>query len=72
MSVQFIGALIWQGQLGIVMELMEGGDLQRALATEVVSWTPLGMQIAQDIACGLVYLHSRNILHLVSCSKLVA
>ena len=62
-AVQCIGTVSWHGQPGMVMELMHAGDLRSALACRRVIWGPAGMQIAQDVAEGLAYLHSRNILH---------
>ena len=56
--MQCLGALIWQGKLGILMEYMSHGDLRHAIAHDRVVWSPAGMRIALDIASGLSYLHN--------------
>ena len=49
----------------LVQELMEGGDLWGAIGQGRVTWARRGRRVALDIARGLHYLHSQNILHLV-------
>ena len=58
--MQCLGALIWKGKLGILMELMSHGDLRDAIAHDRVVWGPKAMRIAQDISAGLSYLHNRS------------
>ena len=64
LGVQLIGATRWQGQLGILMELMSGGDLHAALSSDAVVWGPIALRIAVDVASGLAYLHQHEIAHL--------
>ncbi|KAL4539436.1 hypothetical protein Ndes2437B_g02188 [Nannochloris sp. 'desiccata'] len=55
------------GKLLLLTELMEGGDLRRALsnsdATEALAWHKAGKGIALDIARGLTALHVVNVVH---------
>jgi hypothetical protein len=55
------------GKLLLLTELMEGGDLRRALsnsdATEALAWHKAGKGIALDIARGLTALHAVNVVH---------
>ena len=55
------------GKLLLLTELMEGGDLRRALsnsdATEALAWQKAGKSIALDIARGLTALHAVNVVH---------
>ena len=71
-DVQLIGASFFQGQLGILMELMSQ-DLFSAMAAKAVSWNPVGLRIAVDIAAGLTYLHSQNVIHndIKSCNIVI-
>ncbi|KAK9800808.1 hypothetical protein WJX73_008831 [Symbiochloris irregularis] len=63
--VQFLGALLFDGHIAIVTELMAGGDLFTAMHGGVVSaWNDRALQIAIDVAMGLDDLHSRSIVHL--------
>ncbi len=45
-------------------EYCEGGNLARNIRVGKVSWYRRGRKIAIDIAKGLVFLHSRRIVHL--------
>jgi len=69
--VQFLGAYI-NGPAGtamLVTELMELGDLWRALpavdpsGVRLFPWHRRGRQTMHDIAQGLHYLHSRRVVH---------
>jgi len=56
----------------LVCEMMESGDLCSALGRwpELFRWKQgIGRRVAYDVAQGLAYLHSRNIVHfdLKSC-----
>jgi hypothetical protein len=55
------------GKLLLLTELMEGGDLRRALSnaemTEALAWHKAGKGIALDIARGLTALHTVNVVH---------
>ncbi|KAK9835179.1 hypothetical protein WJX81_003995 [Elliptochloris bilobata] len=63
--VQFMGACVMEnGDTVILMELMLGGTLFEAIATDRVSWHNRGRQVAIDVARGLAFLHSRNIASL--------
>ena len=52
----------------LVTELMEGGDLFRALssphARKMLAWCCCGRKVAMDIARGLHFLHSHRVVHL--------
>lgn len=44
----------------------QGGDLRAALsgdAADSLSWRRHGKQVAVDIAAGIAYLHSHNVMH---------
>ena len=55
------------GKLLLVTELMEGGDLRRALndpeTKEVLAWHRAGKRVALDIARGLTALHAVRVIH---------
>lgn len=60
------GALMQGGKRTVlVTEYMEKGDLCSALgrAASKCSWPRLGKSLALDIARGLAFLHSKNIVH---------
>ncbi|GAB4815065.1 hypothetical protein N2152v2_002111 [Parachlorella kessleri] len=61
--VQFQGACSQGDATMMVTELMEGGDLYRALQAGKVSWYTHGLDIAVDVAQALHFLHKRNIVH---------
>lgn len=65
--VHFYGICTDQNCLMVVMELMEGGDLESALLHKNFQghfkWANHGRKIALDIIKGLVYIHSKNIIH---------
>ena len=46
--------------------MRQGGDLRQALSADndnQLNWWNGGKQIALDIAKGLAFLHSRNVIH---------
>lgn len=55
------------GKLLLVTELMEGGDLRRALnnpeTKEALAWHRGGKRVALDIARGLTALHAVHVIH---------
>ncbi|KAL3150426.1 hypothetical protein ABBQ32_000262 [Trebouxia sp. C0010 RCD-2024] len=65
--VQFYGSCNLNGKISLVLELMEGGDLNNALrmnlAAPELSWYNRGARIALDIIKGLHFLHSHNVQH---------
>ena len=64
--VQFYGTCVSGGNLMIVTELMEGGDLRAALSGSdagQLAWDQLGRQVALDVARGLCFLHACNVVH---------
>ena len=69
--VQFLGACLDgpQGTAMLITELMELGDLWRALPTvdksgqRIFGWYNRGRRVMEDVARGLRYLHSKRIVH---------
>lgn len=69
--VQFLGACINgpQGTAMLVTELMELGDLWRALPARdsngerIFAWRRRGRRVMEDVARGLGYLHSKRVVH---------
>lgn len=69
--VQFLGASLDgpQGTALLVTELMELGDLWRALSAKdstgerIFSWYNRGAQCMMDVANGLHYLHTKRVVH---------
>ncbi|KAL0050250.1 hypothetical protein WJX82_007222 [Trebouxia sp. C0006] len=64
--VQFHGVCFKQDNIWVVMELLQQGSLYNALerSKKRCLWYRRGASIALDIAIGLHYLHSHNIMHL--------
>ncbi|KAI7839307.1 hypothetical protein COHA_007005 [Chlorella ohadii] len=61
--VSFLGASLNSDFTILVTEYCEGGSLSANLAAGKISWYRHGKQVALDIARGLVFLHSRGIIH---------
>lgn len=64
--VQFFGAVVQGDDLMLVTELMDGGDLRYALTEDTTGkfrWYELGKSIALDIARGLHFLHTHDVVH---------
>lgn len=64
--VQFYGFCLDESAPMLVMELMEGGDLRRALwknEGNEYAWDRRGAQVALDVARGLHFLHSSGVIH---------
>ena len=55
------------GEMLLIMELMEGGDLRQALDDENMAkeleWDNVGKRVAIDVAIGLTALHATNVIH---------
>ncbi|KAI3437798.1 hypothetical protein D9Q98_000245 [Chlorella vulgaris] len=62
--VAFLGACLDDKCAMLVTEYCEGGNLARNIRVGKVSWYRRGRKVAIDIAKGLVFLHSRRIVHL--------
>ena len=54
---------MYEGQLGLIMELLEGGSLQQAIWHHAVPWGPPAAQVLIAVAQGLDYLHSQGCVH---------
>lgn len=61
--VQFVGASLTPDRTMLVTEYLEGGNLANNITAGRVSWYRRGKKIALDVARGLVFLHSRRIVH---------
>ncbi|EDV92288.1 LIM domain kinase 1 isoform X2 [Drosophila grimshawi] len=62
--LKFIGVLYKDKKLHMVTEYVAGGCLKELIhdPTQTLSW-PQRICLARDIACGMSYLHSMNIIH---------
>ena len=62
--VQLIGVCNHESGLLLVTEWVRNGDLRKYLknSSVVMPWK-LRVKIANDVACAMAYLHSRNIIH---------
>ena len=63
--VRLYGVCAEEGHYSMIMEYMPRGSLYHVLhhPDEKLPWNPIRWQIAMDIAKGLGFLHSQNILH---------
>lgn len=63
--VSFLGVCFQMGEVQLVMELMEGGDLWgRIHHSRWGGWFQGGREIAVDVAMGLSFLHAKRVVHL--------
>ncbi|KAL4437441.1 hypothetical protein ABPG75_004580 [Micractinium tetrahymenae] len=62
--VQFIGAHLGPDQTMLVTEYLEGGNLANNISAGRVTWYRRGKKIALDVGRGLVFLHSKRVVHL--------
>ncbi|KAL9914445.1 LIM domain kinase 1 isoform X1 [Glossina fuscipes] len=62
--LKFIGVLYKEKRLHLVTEYVAGGSLKELIHDSglPLSWTER-ISFAKDIACGMSYLHSKNIIH---------
>ncbi|KAK9824767.1 hypothetical protein WJX74_006661 [Apatococcus lobatus] len=75
--VQFTGGLIDAARIVLVTEFMARGDLWHALRSDterLFAWSRRGRKVALDIVRGLVYMHSKSVVHLdiKSCNVLLS
>jgi serine/threonine protein kinase len=61
--VQFQGAYLGEDRTMLITEYMEAGNLAANIQAGRVNWYRRGRKIALDVAKGLVFLHSRRIVH---------
>lgn len=61
--VQFQGAYMGADKTLLVTEYLEGGNLFANIAAGRVSWWHRGQRVMIDVAKGLVFLHSKRIVH---------
>ncbi|KAF9151782.1 hypothetical protein DFQ26_001135, partial [Actinomortierella ambigua] len=61
--IHFLGEVMHNGVLVIVMEYAENGSLQNTIRNHGLSDWSEKERIAQEIARGLAYLHSQEVLH---------
>ena len=62
-GVQHMGACIYQGQLGLILEFLEGGSLQQAIWHHAMAWGAAAAQVLVAVARGLDYLHGQGFVH---------
>lgn len=62
--LRFIGVLYRDKKLHLVTEFVPGGSLKELIHDSdlVLPWERR-VRFAKDIACGMAYLHSKNIIH---------
>ena len=60
--VMYYGTSVVEGRLGIVMEYVPLGSLERLMTTKVMS-VGLKIRYVREICYGMRYLHSENIIH---------
>nr|QGU34121.1 LIM-kinase 1 isoform A [Drosophila melanogaster]QGU34122.1 LIM-kinase 1 isoform E [Drosophila melanogaster] len=62
--LKFIGVLYKDKKLHMVTEYVAGGCLKELIhdPAQILPW-PQRVRLARDIACGMSYLHSMNIIH---------
>ena len=60
--VMYYGTSVVEGRVGIVMEYMPLGSLERLMTTKVMS-VGLKIRYVREICYGMRYLHSENIIH---------
>ncbi|KAF9164329.1 hypothetical protein DFQ26_001575 [Actinomortierella ambigua] len=61
--IQYYGTEVLDDQLHLIMELAEGLSLAVAIRSqEKIDWD-FNNRITQEVACGLAFLHSKNIIH---------
>lgn len=60
--VNFLGAILELPRVGIALEYCSKGSLYQLLRTESLSWSKR-LRILQDVTMGMIFLHSRSIIH---------